>query len=87
MVGAVLLLTGLVLAGYGGWHGYAAARSAVLPLVREGDPTRSLIEATRPVHARSRVRLVARNVAFAVAWIVIAMYGLLLATTGAAAIP
>ncbi len=55
-----------------------AARSAVLPLVREGDPTRTLIEATRPVHDRSRVRIAARNVALSLAWMCIAMYGLYL---------
>ena len=47
--------------------GYVAARvRRSLPLVREGDPTRTLIDATRPVHARTRVRLMARNVVVAI---------------------
>ena len=49
--------------------GYVAARSALLPLIREGDPTRTLIDATRPVHSRSRVRIAARNVAVSLAWL------------------
>ena len=49
-----------------------------MPLVREGDPTRTLIDASRPVHARTRVRLMARNVVLAIAWLTVAMYGLFL---------
>ena len=50
--------------------------------MRDGDPTRSLVDATRPVHARVRVRLAARNVVIAVVWLGIAMYGMYLATVG-----
>ncbi|HEY6569828.1 MAG TPA: hypothetical protein VIZ22_06035 [Candidatus Limnocylindrales bacterium] len=87
MIGGVLLATGLAAAMYGAWRSYVAARSAVLPLVREGDPTRTLIDATRPLHNRTRVRMAARNVAIAIGWMVVAMYGLLLATVGSAAQP
>ncbi len=83
MVGAILLFSGLVAAVFGSWRGYVAARSGLLPLLREGDETRSRIEATRPIHARTRVRVAARQVAFACLWISVAMYGLFLATTGA----
>jgi hypothetical protein len=82
MLSAVLLATGLFSVVYGCLRGYAAARAALLPLVREGDPTRSLIEATRPVHARTRVRIAARNVVLAVLWLGIAMYGMYLVTVG-----
>ena len=68
----------------GSWRGYLAARQAVLPLVREGDPTRTLIEATRPLRERSRVRLAARNVGLSLMWLAVAMYGLYLATVGMA---
>ena len=44
-----------------------------------GDP---MIDATRPVHARTRVRVMARNVVAAVVWLLLAMYGLFLATVG-----
>jgi hypothetical protein len=82
MLGAVLVLSGLVALVYGSWRGYAAARSALAPLIRDGEPTRSLIEASRPIHARVRVRLAARHVLQSVGWLGIAMYGLYLATVG-----
>ena len=69
---------------YAAWRSYVAARSALLPLIREGDPTRTLIDATRPVHSRSRVRSAARNVAVSLAWLTVAMYGLFLASAGMA---
>jgi hypothetical protein len=56
----------------------------MLPLLREGDPTRSLIEAARPVHARTRIRLAVRHVLLAIGWLTIALYGMYLATAGAA---
>ena len=82
MAEAVLVVCGLIAVAIGSWRGYAAARSALLPLVREGDPTRSLIETTRPLHARTRVRLVARHVVLALGWLCVAMYGLYLVTAG-----
>ena len=84
MVGAVLVLSGLVTVAWGSWRGYGAARSALAPLVREGDPTRTLIEASQPLHARSRVRLAARHVLLAIAWVCVSMYGLYLLTVGLA---
>ena len=82
MTGVVLVWAGVFLAFWGAWRGYGAARAALVPLLRDGDPTRSLVDATRPVHARVRVRLAARNVVTAVAWLGIAMYGMYLATVG-----
>ena len=82
MTALVLVCAGGFLAAYGCLRGYAAARGALLPLVREGDPTRSLIDASRPVHARTRVRVMARHVVLAIAWLALAMYGLFLATAG-----
>ncbi len=82
MLGVVLVLSGLVAMVNGAWRGYAAARSSLLPLVRDGDPTRTLIEASRPVHARVRVRLAARHLVGAVLWLVVGMYGLYLVTAG-----
>jgi hypothetical protein len=84
MLAVILLASGLVALGYGSWRGYAAARAALLPLLRDGDETRALIDATRPVLDRTRIRQAARNVLVAVAWIGVAMYGLYLATLGAA---
>jgi len=84
MVGAILLLTGFVAITFGSWRGYGAARSALTPMLRDGDETRSLIDAARPLHTRARVRMVARNAAVSVAWICVAMYGLYLVTAGAA---
>ncbi len=82
MTGVVLVWAGVFLAFWGAWRGYGAARAALVPLLRDGDPTRSLVDATRPVHARVRVRMAARGVITAVAWLGIAMYGMYLATVG-----
>jgi hypothetical protein len=81
---AVLLATGLIAMGYGSWRGYLAARAALVPLLREGDETRTLIESARPLHARTRVRLAARHVLLAIGWLTVAMYGMYLATAGVA---
>jgi hypothetical protein len=80
----VPLVAGLAAATYAAWRSYVAARSALLPLIREGDPTRTLIDATRPVYSRSRVRIAARNVAISLVWLTVAMYGLFLASAGMA---
>jgi hypothetical protein len=82
MTAVVLLVTGTFLGAWGSWRGYVSARAALIPLLREGDPTRTLIDATRPVHARTRVRVMARHGVLAVAWLSLAMYGLYLATIG-----
>ena len=82
MLSAVLVATGSFLAVYGCLRGYLAARAALAPLAREGDRTRALVEITRPLLARTRVRVAARNAAMAMAWVAISMYGLYLATVG-----
>ena len=80
---SVLLTTcGLVLTGVGTWSGYRNAREAVAPAAHPGDPTRSAIDAARPVHERPAVRRFARSVAAAVAWLVLALYGLFLVSAG-----
>jgi len=84
MLSVVLVLSGLFATVYGMSRGYVAARGALLPLLREGEPTRTLIDAGRPIHARSRVRVALRQVVVAVAWLTVALYGMYLATVGAA---
>ena len=84
MVVLVVIVSGLFAMAYGSWRGYVAARSALVPLLRDGDPTRTLIEAGRPIHARVRVRLALRQVAVSFAWLTVALYGMYLATVGAA---
>lgn len=74
----VLVLCGAVAALVGAHRGYVLAREALAPLVHEGDPTRTAIEATRPFPARPRVRRFASRVAGSIAWLTIAMYGLYL---------
>ena len=81
-MGALLGLCGLIAAIVGAWRGYAVAREAISPLVHGGDPTRTAIEATRPLLDRPRVRLVFRRLAISIGWIVIALYGLFLALVG-----
>lgn len=78
----VLVGCGVVLAAAGTWFGYRNARDALVPAVRDGDPTRAALDATRPLHARAAVRRAIRAVAAAVAWLVLALYGLFLAQTG-----
>jgi hypothetical protein len=87
MTALVLIAAGAFLAAWGSWRGYVAARAALVPFVREGEPTRTLVEASRPVHARSRVRIMARHVVAAVAWLSVAMYGLFLTTVGLEVLP
>ena len=82
MAGFALVVCGFIVVVHGSWRGYVAARSALMPLVRDGDPTRALVETARPFHARSRVRFAARQVLLAVLWLCVAMYGLYLLTVG-----
>lgn len=78
----MLIATGTFALGWGLVHGYLSARAALLPLAGEGEPTRTLIESSKPVYARARVRTSARRAAFALLWLVVAMYGLYLVTVG-----
>ena len=82
LVGALLGFCGLIAAVVGTWRGYAVARQAIAPLVHGGDPTRTAIEATRPLLDRPRVRLVFRRLATSIGWIAIALYGLFLTVVG-----
>jgi hypothetical protein len=84
-VSAILLATGFVALGVGSWRSWMTAREALGPLIHEGDATRSAIEASRPIHARVRVRLFARRVTAAVGWLLVAMYGLYLVSAGSVA--
>jgi hypothetical protein len=78
----VLIASGTYALAWGLVRGYVSARAALLPLVGDGEPTRSLIEASKPVFARTRVRTSIRFAALAVGWLVIALYGLFLTTVG-----
>ncbi len=78
----VLELTGGFAAIVGAWRSYAVAREAIAPFVHEGDPTRTAIEATRPIPMRPRVRLFARRVSTSLVWLLVAFYGLYLLATG-----
>jgi hypothetical protein len=81
----VLLLSGVAAVVIGTWRGYANARAVLAPLVHPGEPTRTAVEATQPLTERARVRRAARNVAAAVGWLVLAMYGLFLISSFEAA--
>jgi hypothetical protein len=81
-MGAVLVLSGLIATIVAVWRGYALTREAVGPLVHQGDETRSLIETSRPLRAQHRVRQFVRSVSVASAWLLVALYGLYLATVG-----
>jgi hypothetical protein len=81
-VGIVLISAGLFLVTAGGLRSYGLAREALGPLVHDGDPTRSAIEASRPVLERPRVRLFMKRVVFSIVWLAVAMYGLYLLSVG-----
>ncbi len=57
-------------------------RAALTPIVRPGDPTRAAIFAARPLHDRPAVRQCVRCGSLAVGWLVLALYGLFLASAG-----
>lgn len=82
LVAAILGLCGATAVIVGAWRGYAVAREAIAPLAHAGEPTRTAIEATRPLLARSRVRLFVRRLAASLGWIAIALYGLFLVSVG-----
>jgi hypothetical protein len=82
MIGFVLVSCGALGVLLGLWRGYAVARQAISPLIHAGDPTRTAIEATRPLVDRPRVRLFARRVAISIGWVAVALYGLFLASVG-----
>ena len=81
----VLFMSGLLVAAIGTWRGYANARLVVAPLVHPGEPTRTAVEATQPLAERARMRRAARNLASAIGWLVLAMYGLFLLASAEAA--
>ncbi len=81
-MGILLALCGLTVVGIGVWRGYAAVREALGPLVHDGEPTRTAIEAAQPVYLRPRVRLFARRVGLSVGWLAVALYGLFLVSSG-----
>jgi hypothetical protein len=83
-VAIVLVLTasGLALVGIGTWRGYALARRALEPFAHDGDPTRTAIEALRPLPFRPRVRTFAQRVILAIGWLLVALYGLFLVVRG-----
>ncbi len=74
----VLQLCGLIAVVIAAARSYAATREAVGPLVHDGDPTRTALEATRRITDRPRVRLFARRLGVALGWLAVAMYGLFL---------
>ena len=74
----LLQLCGVIAVVIAASRSYAATRAAVSPLVHDGDPTRTAIEATRRITDRPRVRLFARRVFVAVGWLAVVMYGLFL---------
>jgi hypothetical protein len=86
MAALVLILTGTFAVAWGLVRGYLSARDALMPLMTDGEPTRRLIEASKPVYSRSRVRTTVRRGALAAAWLAVAMYGLFLATVGVEAL-
>jgi len=82
-MGLPLIVCGMLAAAVGVWRGFVVAREALGPLLHDGEPTRALIDAGRPVLERARVRLFIRRTLVAIGWLTVAMYGLLLLSIGA----
>lgn len=78
MTGVILFLCGATAVAVGTWRGYQNAREAIAPFVRDGEPTRTAVDAERPVLARVRVRRFVRGAATSIGWLGVAMYGLFL---------
>jgi hypothetical protein len=81
-MGILVVGCGITVLAVAGWRSFTLARQALAPLVHDGEPTRTAIEAARPPHARFRVRQVARRVVAAVGWMIVALYGLFLIQAG-----
>ena len=81
-MGILLTVCGLTALVLGAWRSYAVARDALDPIVRAGEPTRTRVEGSWPIHRRSRVRRFVRRVVVSVGWLSIAMYGLFLLSVG-----
>jgi hypothetical protein len=84
-MGMLLTIIGAAVIGLAAWRSYTAVRLAIGPLVHDGEPTRTLVEASRPVHERARVRSFARGVTLSIGWLVVALYGLFLVSVGVSA--
>jgi len=78
----LLQTCGIVAVVIGGWRSYAMAREALGPVAHQGDPTRTALEAGRPILERTRVRLFLRRLAVSLGWLLVAGYGLYLVTVG-----
>ena len=78
----VIEACGAVAAVIGGWRSYVMAREALVPLARDGDPTRRAIEAVQPLPMRPRVRLFARRLVLSIGWLIVGSYGLYLVVAG-----
>ena len=74
----VLILCGSTALTIGVYRSVVIARAALGPIVHDGDPTRSAIDETRPIHERERVRRAAARVVGSLGWLAVAMYGLYL---------
>jgi hypothetical protein len=79
----VLILCGSTALTIGVYRSVILARQALGPIVHEGDPTRTAIDDTRPIHERQRVRLFAARVAGSLGWLAVAMYGFYLVARAA----
>jgi hypothetical protein len=82
-VAILLMACGLTALVVGTWRSYAVARSALAPIVHDGEQTRARLEAGWPIYRRSRVRRFMRRVAVSIGWLSVAMYGLFLASVAA----
>ena len=77
-VALVLGASGLVLTVVGLMRSYVVARTALAPLIHQGDPTRAAVEALRPLPFRPKFRTVLTRALVSMAWLGLSLYGLYL---------
>jgi hypothetical protein len=77
-VALVLGACGLVLMIVGLLRSYLVARTAIAPLIHQGDPTRAAIEALRPLPFRPKFRTVLIRALVSMGWLALSLYGLYL---------
>ena len=83
-VALVLGTCGLVLTVVGLLRSYLVARTAIAPLIHQGDPTRAAIEALRPLPVRPKFRTVLLRALVSMGWLALSLYGLYLVVRASA---
>jgi len=83
----LLILCGTIAAMVGVYRGFVLAREALGPLVHDGDPTRTALDASKPFLFRPRVRRFTTAILGSIGWLIVALYGMFLIYRASELIP